>query len=132
MSIKSSQTLVEEAKKSIETLNSDEVKQLVEKNQITLIDIRDIRELWKEGTIENSKHIPRGMLEFWLDPESSYYKTNKIKDMKKMVLFCALGFRSALATKSLKDMGFKNVAHVDGGFDALKNSGLSVISKEKK
>ena len=132
MSIKSSQTLVEEAKKSIETLNSDEVKQLVEKNQITLIDIRDIRELWKEGTIENSKHIPRGMLDFWLDPESSYYKTNKIKDMKKMVLFCALGFRSALATKSLKDMGFKNVAHVDGGFDALKNSGLSVISKEKK
>ena len=132
MSIKSSQTLVEEAKKSIETLNSDEVKQLVEKNQITLIDIRDIRELWKEGTIENSKHIPRGMLEFWLDPESSYYKTNKIKDMKKMVLFCALGFRSALATKSLKDMGFKNVAHVDGGFDALKNSGLNVISKEKK
>ena len=132
MSIKSSQTLVEEAKKSIETLNSDEVKQLVEKNQITLIDIRDIRELWKEGTIENSKHIPRGMLEFWLDPESSYYKTNRIKNMKKMVLFCALGFRSALATKSLKDMGFKNVAHVDGGFDALKNSGLSVISKEKK
>jgi len=132
MSIKSSQTLVEEAKKSIETLNSDEVKQLVEKNQITLIDIRDIRELWKEGTIENSKHIPRGMLEFWLDPESSYYKTNKIKNMKKMVLFCALGFRSALATKSLIDMGFKNVAHVDGGFDALKNSGLNVISKEKK
>ena len=67
MSIKSSQTLVEEAKKSIETLNSDEVKQLVEKNQITLIDIRDIRELWKEGTIENSKHIPRGMIEFWLE-----------------------------------------------------------------
>ena len=132
MSIKSSQTLVEEAKKSIETLNSDEVKELVEKNQVTLIDIRDIRELWKEGTIENSKHIPRGMLEFWLDPESSYYKTNKIKDMKKMVLFCALGFRSALATKSLNDMGFKNVAHVDGGFGALKNSGLSVISKEKK
>ena len=132
MSIKSSQTLVEEAKKSIETLNSDEVKQLVEKNQITLIDIRDIRELWKEGTIENSKHIPRGMLEFWLDPESSYYKTNKIKDMKKMVLFCALGFRSALATKSLIDMGFKNVAHVDGGFDALKKAGLKVIQKEKK
>ena len=132
MSIKSSQTLVEEAKKNIETLNSEEVKQLIEKKEITLIDVRDIRELWKEGTIENSKHIPRGMLEFWLDPESSYYKTNKIKDMKKMVLFCALGFRSALATKSLIDMGFKNVAHVDGGFDALKNSGLNVISKEKK
>ena len=132
MNIKSSQTLVEEAKKSIETLNSDEVKQLIQKNEISLIDVRDIRELWKEGTIENSTHIPRGMLEFWLDPESSYYKKNKIKDMKKMVLFCALGFRSALATKSLVDMGFKNVAHVDGGFDALKNSGLNIVFKEKK
>ena len=132
MNIKSSQTLVEEAKKSIETLNSSEVKKLKDKEEITLIDIRDIRELWKEGTIENSKHIPRGMLEFWLDPESSYYKANKIKDLKKIVLFCALGLRSALATKSLVDMGFKNVAHVNGGFDALKKSGLKVIEKEKK
>jgi len=132
MNIKSSQTLVEEAKKSIKTLNSKEVKQLIEKNEISLIDIRDIREIWKEGTIENSKHIPRGMLEFWLDPESFYYKKNKIQDMKKMVLFCALGFRSALATKSLVDMGFENVAHVDGGFDALKKSGLNVVSKERK
>jgi rhodanese-related sulfurtransferase len=132
MSIKSSQTLVEEAKKSIETLNSEEIKELVNKKEITLIDIRDIRELWKEGTIENSKHIPRGMLEFWLDPESSYYKSNNVTDMKKIVLFCALGLRSALATKSLVDMGFKNVAHVDGGFDALKSSGLNIVSKEKK
>ena len=132
MNIKSSQTLVEEAKKSIETLSSKKVKLLAEKKEITLIDIRDIRELWKEGAVENSKHIPRGMLEFWLDPESSYYKANKIKDIKKMVLFCALGLRSALATKSLVDMGFKNVAHVDGGFDALKNSGFKVVEKEKK
>ena len=132
MNIKSSQTLVEEAKKSIETLSSDEVKKLKDKKEITLIDIRDIRELWKEGTIENSKHIPRGMLEFWLDPDSSYFKANKIKNLKKMVLFCALGLRSALATKSLIEMGFKNVAHVDGGFDALKKSGLKVIAKEKK
>ena len=132
MNIKSSQILVEEAKKNIKTLSSKEVKRLIEKNEITLIDIRDIRELWKEGTIENSKHIPRGMLEFWLDPESSYYKTNQIKDMKRMVLFCALGMRSALATKSLVDMGFTNVAHVEGGFDALKNSGLNIITKEKK
>ena len=132
MNIKSSQTLVEEAQKNIETLSPNEAKTLYEKKQITLIDVRDIRELWKEGTIENSKHIPRGMLEFWLDPESSYYKTNKIKDMKKMVLFCALGLRSALATKSLVDMGFNNVAHVDGGFDALKKSGLRIIEKEKK
>ena len=132
MKIKSSQILVEEAKKSIKIFNADEVKQLVDQDEISLIDIRDIRELWKEGTIENSRHIPRGMLEFWLDPESSYYKANKIKDIKKMVLFCALGFRSALATKSLVDMGFQNVAHVEGGFDALKRSGLNVVSKEKK
>ena len=132
MGIKSSQILVEEAKKSIETLSSEEVKILFDKNEISLIDIRDIRELWKEGTIDKSKHIPRGMLEFWLDPESSYFKANKIQDIKKIVLFCALGLRSALATKSLSEMGFKNVAHVDGGFDALKKSGLKVISKEKK
>ena len=132
MNIKSSQTLVEEAQRNIETLSPNEAKSLYEKKEITFIDVRDIRELWKDGTIENSKHIPRGMLEFWLDPESSYYKTNKIKDMKKMVLFCALGWRSALATKSLVDMGFNNVAHVDGGFDALKNSGLKIIEKEKK
>ena len=132
MSIKSSQTLVEEAQKNIETLKPSEVKDLIEKKEITLIDVRDIRELWKEGTIESSKHIPRGMLEFWLDPESSYYKSNKIRDIKKMVLFCALGWRSALATKSLVDMGFKNVAHVDGGFDALKKNGFTIIKKEKK
>ena len=132
MNIKSSQKLVEEALKSIETLNSRDVKKSLEKNEITLIDVRDIREIWKEGTIENSKHIPRGMLEFWVDPESTYYQANKIKDVKKMVLFCALGWRSALATKSLVDMGFNNVAHVDGGFDALKKSGLKVVIKEKK
>ncbi len=132
MNIKSSQKLVEEALNSIETLNSRDVKKSLEKNEITLIDVRDIREIWKEGTIENSKHIPRGMLEFWLDPESTYYQANKIKDVKKMVLFCALGWRSALATKSLVDMGFKNVAHVDGGFEALKNAGLKIVTKEKK
>mgnify|MGYP001209692245 CR=1 FL=1 len=132
MNIKPSQQLVKEAQNSIETLNSEDVKKLAENNEITLIDVRDIRELWKEGTIENSKHIPRGMLEFWLDPESTYYKANKIQNVKKMVLFCALGWRSALATKSLVDMGFQNVAHVDGGFDALKKSGLKVITKEKK
>ena len=132
MRIKSSQKLVEEAQKNIETLKPGDVKNLIEKKEITLIDVRDIRELWKEGTIDNSKHIPRGMLEFWLDPESSYYKANKIQDIKKMVLFCALGWRSALATKSLADMGFENVAHVDGGFDALKKSGFKIVEKEKK
>ena len=132
MNIKSSQKLVEEANKTIETLSPEEVKTLMEKNEITLIDVRDIRELWRDGTIANSKHIPRGMLEFWLDPNSSYYQENKIKDTKKMVFFCAMGFRSALATKTLVDMGFKNVANANGGFDALKNVGLEVIKKEKK
>ena len=132
MNIKSSQKLVEEANKNIETLSPEEVKSLMDKNEITLIDVRDIRELWRDGTIENSKHIPRGMLEFWLDPNSSYYQENKIKDLKKMVFFCAMGFRSALATKTLVDMGFKNVANANGGFDALKNVGLKVIKKEKK
>ena len=132
MNIKSSQQLVEEANKTIETLSPEEVKSLFEKNEITLIDVRDIRELWREGTIEKSKHIPRGMLEFWLDPSSSYYQENKINDSKKMVFFCAMGFRSALATKALVDMGFKNVANAHGGFEALKNAGLKVVGKDKK
>ena len=72
------------------------------------------------------------MLEFWLDPNSSYFQENKIKDIKKMVLYCALGFRSALATKALVDMGFKNVANAQGGFDALKDAGLKVVQKDKK
>ena len=132
MSIKSSQKLVQEANESIETLSANEVKNLIEKNEITLIDVRDIRELWREGTIENSKHIPRGMLEFWLDPNSSYFQENKIKDIKKMVLYYELGFRSALTTKALVDMGFKNVANAQGGFEALKNAGLKVVQKDKK
>jgi len=132
MNIKSSQDLVNEANKLIETLDTIKVKSMVANNECVLIDVRDIRELWKEGTVKNSKHIPRGMLEFWLDPQSSYYKENKFDLNKKMVLFCALGMRSALATKSLVDMGFKNVAHVNGGFDALKQCGLDIIIKEKK
>ncbi len=132
MKIKSSQELVEEASKHIETLEAKKVKLLQKEENCVLIDIRDVRELWKEGTIRNSKHIPRGMLEFWLDPKSSYYKQSNFDEKKKMILFCALGFRSALATKTLVDMGFKNVAHVSGGFDALKSEGLEVVEKEKK
>ena len=132
MKIKSSQDLVEDALKNIETLDANKVKILQKEEKCVLIDIRDIRELWKEGTIKNSKHIPRGMLEFWLDLKSSYYKQGEFDRQKKMILFCALGFRSALATKTLVDMGFKNVAHVNGGFDALKNAGLDVVAKERK
>ena len=132
MNIKSSQDLVEEANKSIETLDPITVKSMLEKNECVLIDVRDIRELWKEGTVKNAKHIPRGMLEFWLDPQSSYFKENKFDPNKKMVLYCALGMRSALSTKTLVDMGFENVAHVKGGFDALKQSGFEIVTKEKK
>ena len=132
MNIKTSQDLVNRAKKEIKTLSANEVKKLVEKGDITLIDVRDIRELWREGTIKNAIHIPRGMLEFWLDPNSSYFREQKINNLKKIGLFCALGMRSALATKSLKDMGFDNVLNIEGGFDALKKSGLVIIQKEKK
>ena len=132
MTIKSSQTLVFEALAEVKTITPNEAFKLSNSGTCNLIDIREKGELDKIGKVENSNHIPRGMLEFWLDPESSYYKANKIKDIKKMVLFCALGWRSALATKSLIEMGFKNVAHVDGGFDALKKTGLKVIVKEKK
>ena len=127
MNIKSSQTLVEEAQKSIETLSSKEVKTLYDKDEITLIDVRDIRELWKEGTIENSKHIPRGMLEFWLDPESAYFKEGKLDLEKEMILFCAGGLRSALSAKTLKEMGFEKVSHIDGGFGAIKQSKFKIV-----
>ena len=132
MTIKSSQELVNEANKVIETLEPSKVKSMKDNDQCNLIDVRDIRELWKEGTIKDAKHIPRGMLEFWLDPESSYFKENKLNHNKKFILFCALGMRSALAAKSLVEMGFKNVAHVNGGFDALKQNGFEVVVKKKK
>ena len=132
MNIKSSKELVDEANESINVMSPEQVKKAYDKDEVTLIDVRDIRELWKEGTIKNSIHIPRGMLEFWLDPQSSYYQEKKMGEAKNLVLFCALGFRSALATKSLKEMGFKNVSNVNGGFDSLKKAGLPVIEKEKK
>ena len=132
MNIKSSKELVDEANESIKVMSPEQVKNAYEKGEVTLIDVRDIRELWKEGTIKDSIHIPRGMLEFWLDPQSSYYQEKKIGDIKNIVLFCGLGFRSALATKALKEMGFDNVANADGGFDSLKKIGLPVIKKEKK
>ena len=132
MNIKSSKELVDEANKSINVMSPEQVKNAYDKGEVTLIDVRDIRELWKEGTIKDSIHIPRGMLEFWLDPQSSYHQEKKIGDIKNIVLFCALGFRSALATKALKEMGFDNVANADGGFDSLKTIGLPVIKKERK
>ena len=127
MNIKSSQTLVSEALDQIKTISTDEAHKMVSENQCNLIDIRDIRELEKEGRVENSNHIPRGMLEFWLDPDSPYFKEGKLDLNKEMVLFCAGGLRSALAAKSLKDMGFKKVSHIDGGFAALKQSKFKIV-----
>ena len=127
MTIKSSQTLVSEALKEIKTISTDEAHKMVSDNQCNLIDIRGIRELQKEGQIEGANRIPRGMLEFWLDPESVYFKEGKLDLNKEMVLFCAGGLRSALAAKSLKDMGFKKVSHIEGGFGALKQSKFKIV-----
>ena len=126
MSIKSAQTLVAEALSEIKTLSPAEALEMVNSGKCNLIDIRDIRELEKMGRIENSYHIPRGMLEFWMDPDSPYFKEGKIDMHKEMVLFCAGGLRSALATKSLKDMGFEKISHIDGGFSQMKNSGFKI------
>ena len=126
MTIKSSQTLVQEALKEIKTINTDEAYELLQNDKCNLIDIRDVRELENEGRVENSHHIPRGMLEFWLDPESTYFKKGKLDPNKEMVLFCAGGLRSALATKSLKEMGFEKVSHIEGGFSALRQSKFKI------
>ena len=97
------------------------------KKECNLIDIRDIRELEKEGRVEKSHHIPRGMLEFWLDPNSPYFQQGNLDQNKEMILFCAGGLRSALAAKSLKDMGFEKVSHIDGGFGAIKQSKFKIV-----
>ena len=127
MTIKTSQLLVQNALKEINTISAEEALKKINNKECNLIDIRDIRELEKEGRVENSSHIPRGMLEFWLDAESVYFKDGKLDISKEMVLFCAGGLRSALAAKSLKDMGFEKVSHVDGGFTSIKNSGFTII-----
>ena len=126
MSILSSKTLVDNALKEIKTIDTDEAVKLLEDNKCNLIDIRDVRELERDGKVEGSHHIPRGMLEFWLDPGSPYFQEGKLDQEKEMVLFCAGGLRSALATKSLKDMGFEKISHIDGGFSQMKSSGFKV------
>ena len=126
MKIKSAQTLVSEALKDIKTINADDALKMFNEKQCNLIVIRDIRELQKEGQVEGANHIPRGMLEFWLDPDSPYFKEGKLNMDKEMVLFCAGGLRSALAAKTLNDMGFKKVSHIDGGFGAIKQSKFKI------
>ena len=127
MIIKSSQTLVSEALKEIKTISPEKALELTNDNQCNLIDIRDIRELENVGRIEKSLHIPRGMLEFWLDPESVYFKDDKLDINKEMIIFCAGGLRSALAAKSLKEMGYEKVSHIDGGFSLMAQAGFKIV-----
>jgi rhodanese-related sulfurtransferase len=127
MTIKSSQTLVSEALSDVKTISAHEALKLFNEDKCTLIDIREKGELDKTGRIENSNHIPRGMLEFWLDPEGPYFKSGKIDMNKEMVLFCAGGLRSALAAKSLKEMGFEKVSHIDGGFAAISQCDFKIV-----
>ena len=126
MSIKSPQTLVSEALNEVKTITPEEAMKLNSENKCNLIDIRDGVELEKLGAIENSFHIPRGLLEFSIHPDSAYIQNNQIDLNKETVLFCAAGGRSALAAKTLKDMGFKNVSHVEGGFGLMVQKGFKI------
>ena len=127
MNIKSSQMLVSQALEEVKTISTKEAHQLSVNNKCNLIDIREKGELDKMGRVENSNHIPRGMLEFWLDPEGPYFKSGKLDMTKEMVLFCAGGLRSALAVKSLKEMGFEKISHIDGGFAAISQSDFKIV-----
>jgi rhodanese-related sulfurtransferase len=120
MSIKGVKELVAEANLEITTLSCAEALSRQSEGDAVLVDIRDIRELNREGRVKDAVHAPRGMLEFWFDPASPYHKEVFADETKDYVLFCASAWRSALAAKTLKDMGFSNIAHVEGGFTALK------------
>ena len=126
MSIKTAQTLVSEAMQEIKTISTDDAYKLLEENNCNLIDIRDKIELDKTGTVENSINISRGLLEFQLDPNSALIQNGIIDLNKETVLFCAAGGRSALAAKTLNEMGYKKVSHIQGGFAALKNSKFKI------
>mgnify|MGYP001311246878 CR=1 FL=1 len=127
MKIKSSNTLVSEALKDVKTITPEEALKLSNEGICNLIDIREKGELENTGRVKNSNHIPRGMLEFWLDPESPYFKNGKLDMNKEMVLFCAGGLRSALAAKTLKEMGFEKVSHIDGGFASISQSDFEIV-----
>ena len=115
--------LVDAAEREIETMPTEEAIKLAKSGDIVLVDIRDVRELQRDGKIPGAFHCPRGMLEFWIDPASPYYKPAFGQDKKKYVFFCAAGLRSALATQTAQKMGLKPVAHIQGGFGAWKKAG---------
>lgn len=119
--------LVEAATKEIETLTVTEAQALLGDPEVVIVDLRDPRELEREGKMPGAFHCPRGMLEFWIDPESPYHKPVFAED-KRFVFFCGGGWRSALAAETAQDMGLKPVAHIDGGFTAWKKGGAPVVS----
>ena len=127
MTVKSIQTLVSEAIQEIKTINADEALKMVQDNNCNLIDIRDARELESSGSVENSIHISRGMLEIYMDPNSALFKQGVLDQNKEMVLFCAGGVRSALAVKALKDMGYKKISHIEGGFGSISQSKFKIV-----
>ena len=123
--------LIEEAEREIETLTVDQAKALMDDDNIQFVDLRDIRELWREGKIPGAIHAPRGMLEFWVDPDSPYYRED-FGSGKKFVFYCAAGWRSALATQQLQKMGLEPVCHIAGGFTEWKESGAAVEEVQKR
>jgi rhodanese-related sulfurtransferase len=131
MTIKRVSDLIAEAEIKIETLTVEQALMDKDSPDVELVDLRDIRELWREGTIPGAIHVPRGMLEFWIDPESEYHK-DIFASGKKFIFFCALGHRSALATLTAQNMGLTPVAQIGGGYTAWKGSGAPTETKERK
>ncbi|HZO70669.1 MAG TPA: rhodanese-like domain-containing protein [Ktedonobacteraceae bacterium] len=114
--------MIADARTRIEGLSIEEMQRELEAGEATIIDIRDVRERWREGTIPGAKHVPRGMLEFWADPQSEYHK-RYMDPQKRTILYCAGGLRSSLAADVLQKMGYKDVAHLEAGFDGWKQAG---------
>lgn len=131
MAIRSVKSMVDAANAEIRTMPVEEAEALAADGAILLVDIRDVRELEREGKIPGAFHAPRGMLEFWVDPSSPYHKPVFAED-RTFVFYCASAWRSALATKALKDMGLEKVAHLEGGFSAWKASGRPIEAVERK
>ena len=125
------QVLVDEAMAQVITYSVDQVRERLTDLKVQIVDIRDPRELEKEGTLPGALLAPRGMLEFWVDPASPYFKPVFADESKEFILFCGAGWRSALATKTLRDMGMTNVAHIDGGFTAWKKADAPMVKLEQ-
>ena len=127
MTIKSIQTLVNDAMQEIKTISADEAYKLFENNNCNLIDVREINELENSGKVQGANHMPRGMLEVYLDPNSPVFQNGQLDQDKEFVLFCAGGVRSALAVKSLKDMGYQKISHIEGGFASIADSKFKIV-----